>query len=404
MANMLDYIREYGSLSLNELPFTPVDNLILAQLAYCGWGQNFCEGASETRLLPSKLGLLAQPKQLAKLTLPGGLIKYASVKQQEFGVLADENKELFNLAAASRRFKDATAALNYSVLNPGETLQFSAVTFILDDGSAYVAFRGTDSTLVGWKEDFNLALSKPVPAQLTAVKYIENVAYTVRRPLRVGGHSKGGNLAVYAAAMCQSDTQKRITEVYSNDGPGQYSATLKTPGYKQIKSRIRQFVPSSSIVGMLLESDCHARVVESSAAFLKQHNPYTWLVDGADFVYAQSTSLTSRLASDSLRLWLEDMPQQKKQALIDIVFYILEAGGAQTLKQLKQEPLRLLPVLGSVLLLDRSEKRLLEELAVKLAKAALEGCGDNAQELKSELKERETSIKEKLNAVLGFLK
>ena len=155
---------------------------------------------------------------------------------------------------------------------------------LLPDGSAYVAFRGTDDTIVGWKEDFNMAFTPEIPAQRYAADYLQQAAAALAfRPLLVGGHSKGGNLAVYAAVFCGEAIQKQIRAVYNNDGPGFYASLLELPEHRRIAGKITTLLPESSVVGMLLEHEEAYQVVRSTQIRLMQHDGFSWQVLGRRF-------------------------------------------------------------------------------------------------------------------------
>ena len=208
--NMLDFIKANGFKQFDALPFTPVDNLIWSQMSYIDY---------EKAINAMPCGVSA---------LHGKL---------DFGVKSKENELLFQLVASSARFADTVVTDYVSEFSKEDTRQFAAVSFLLGDGTAYVSFRGTDSTIVGWKEDFMLSFTTPVPAQVLAAEYLSRVGRALGCPPRVGGHSKGGNLAIYAAAFCSRPVQDDIVAVYSNDGPGFEKRVLESEEYRRIKPK-----------------------------------------------------------------------------------------------------------------------------------------------------------------------
>lgn len=216
-------------------------------------------------------------------------------------------------------------------------MQFAAVTFDLPDGTHYVAFRGTDSTIVGWREDFNMAFESPVPAQSAAVKYLTEAAALTSGPLILGGHSKGGNLAVYAAAHADPMLQSRIRTVYSFDGPGLDDATMASEGYANIARRIRSFVPQQSVVGLLLTYHPEYTVVKSDGIGLLQHDSFTWQVLGTDFIAVTELDVGSQLVDHTVHEWLSKVTPDKRKIFIDTIFDILEATGANTVKELLKD-------------------------------------------------------------------
>lgn len=363
MGNMLSYLKEYGDRTFSELPFTPVDNLILSQLAYCGF---------EQAELPCPLH-----------RLPGKVT---------FGVLSDENGELFRLAAESKRFRETIPLLYVSELDEGLIKQFSAVTFLLTDGSAYAAFRGTDSTLIGWREDFMLSFECPVPAQRRAARYLTEVSSVLSCRLRAGGHSKGGNLAMYASAFSSEETRRNLIAVYSNDGPGFGREVLESEGFRRILPLCRRYVPETSVIGMLLDNDAACTVVASDAAGLNQHNPYSWKTEGTDFVRKDGPDTAGTFISGSLRGWLSRMDGEKRRFLTDTLFDILEESGAKTLRELRTEPsaiVKALAAAGKLCAEDRQEMLSLVKALVlsaaesgeKTVRGKLDGVGEDAESL-----------------------
>lgn len=363
MANMLSYLETYGERTFSELPFTPVDNLILSQLSYCGF---------EAAPLPCPMRSL------------NGKVTY--------GVLAEDNEKLFRLAAESRRFAETIPLLYVNEVDDGLIKQFSAVTFLLTDGSAYAAFRGTDSTLVGWREDFMLSFDCPVPAQRRAVKYLDEVSRVLHCPIRVGGHSKGGNLAMFAAAFCGEKTRGALTEVYCNDSPGFDKEILESEGFRRILPICRRYVPETSIIGMLLENDAAYTVIESDAVGFAQHNPYTWKTRGDGFVTKEELSAAGGFVNECVRGWLDRMDTRERRCLTDTLFDVLEAGGTRTLSQLRTEPAAKIKMLAALAKLNASERQKMLELikalisstaesGEKLVKEKLEDAGETAENL-----------------------
>lgn len=352
MPNALDYVREYGLVPFAEMPFGAVDNLVFAQLSYSHY-----EDAAPTSPLP--------------LRLAGRRIR---------GGAQPLDRALLDETAASVRFSGCMAFRFESRFDEERLMQFAAVTFLLPDGTAYVSFRGTDSTLVGWEEDFNLAFESPVPAQSEAVRYLNEIADILACPIRVGGHSKGGNLAVYAAAFCRADVQRRIIAVYNNDGPGHDLKTVRSAQYGRIEAKIQTYIPKSSIIGMLLEHSESYRVVDSDARGLFQHNPYTWQTRGPDFEYLPKMTAVSSTLNESIREWLTGMDTEKRRFLTRTVFDVLGAGNAQTLSELRGDTRALGPVLAAAIALPPEDRKKIVELMTQFLKTAAQQYGNLARD------------------------
>ena len=220
----------------------------------------------------------------------------------------------------------------------GTQKQFAAVTVHLDPEHIYVAFRGTDDTLVGWKENFNMSFLNAIPAQLDAVAYLERVAKAVPQAnIYVGGHSKGGNLAIYAAVYCNRAVKSRILHVYSNDGPGFRPQVIQSEEYKEMQERISKIVPQSSVVGRLLEHDERYIVISSRASGLWQHDGFSWEVGPYAFVPAPALTKESQVIDRSLRKWIGEMSAEQRQELTDALYSILTTTNAKTLTELTQD-------------------------------------------------------------------
>lgn len=320
MANILDYLDWRGDLSLTQSPFNPVDNLILSQMSYLMFNAlvpGFTEEVISVSIGEASKHLLAQDP----------------VKNP---TLTPQNRALLQKMAYNARFRHANLFFYCNDRDTAEEKQFSAITISLEDQSVYVAFRGTDSTITGWKEDFNLAFTCPVPAQTEAVRYLKQVASLLPCHLRVGGHSKGGNLAVYAASSCPIIIQERIIQVYNNDGPGLDASFLESPGYQRVQPRIHTFLPQSSIIGMLLEHREAYTIIHSSRAGLMQHDPYSWQVLGADFERAKEFTPGSQFIDQTLNQWVSSMDIETRRVFIDTLYRVLEATGAERLDDLTE--------------------------------------------------------------------
>lgn len=326
MANLLDYLDWRGDLTLAQSPFNEVDNLILSELSYVDFN-GIVPGPDRGEAVP-----LHRAAQAFFARFPDGA-------KIDMGVLLpDEIPALLERLAGSPRFRDMRLRCFEDRLDAGKVQQFAALTVETGDGKLFLAYRGTDDTLAGWREDFHLACMPQVPAQKMAVDYLRTVARQYpRRRLRLGGHSKGGNLAVYAAASCPAALQRRIEAVWSNDGPGFHEDLLDTPGYRRMADRVTTIIPKSSVVGMLLEHDEDYVVVDSSQQGLLQHDGFSWQVLGPAFVRLHSVTRQSRRNDLVMKEWVRSMSLEQRERFVDGLFDVLEASGAATLTDLKVE-------------------------------------------------------------------
>lgn len=315
MGTIIDYLKAYGDYTLEEKPFGEVDSLVLCQLAYLKF-DNLAPSVGEKKPAVS----LHELKEHEKYD---GL--YADERYRE------DNTALFLGILRSRRFQDTTVMNYVNQIDLKTETQFSAVTFRLPNGVCYVAYRGTDETIVGWKEDLNLAFSEPVEGQRMSVDYLNRVAQDIEGFFYVGGHSKGGNLATYACMNCNAEVRQRIMAIYDHDGPG-FRPEVKARGaYDEIADRIRKTIPHSSLVGMILYTDGAYRVVESKTIGLAQHNPYTWLIRDDHFQIVNELYAGRKFMDEALNQWILSLTQEQMHTFVDTFYQIVLASETDNL-------------------------------------------------------------------------
>lgn len=313
MANMFDYLSWRGDLTASADGWNEIDALIMATCCYSDFPEASAPGARRT--LREIAAALPPADQEARTA---------------------EKRSLIEAMAASKRFGSLMIHDFVNVVDTNRSIQFSAVTADAPDGSAFVAFRGTDSTLVGWKEDFMMAFETPVPAQTAALQYLERIASRQAGPLRLAGHSKGGNLAVYAAMNAGASTQARIEAVYSFDGPGLDEASIRSEGYQRIRGRIRSFVPQASIVGMLLAYHPDYTVVKSDGLGIAQHYTKSWQVLGPRFVEMEQLNRGSEVIDQTLHEWLRACSPEQRRVFVNTLFDILQSTNAVALSDMRR--------------------------------------------------------------------
>ena len=328
MANILDYLNWRGDLTLAQSPFNEVDNLILAELSFVNF-TGIVPGPGEGEGVP-----LHAAAEAFFRSHEGG--------DMGMGVLVpDEIPTLLRKMAECPRFREMKVNCFCDHLDVRKAEQFAAVTVELGDGSIYLSFRGTDDTIAGWKEDFLLGCQPEVPAQKKAVAYVKAMAGQYpQRKLMLGGHSKGGNLAVYGGIFVPLAIQRRISAVWSNDGPGFYGAVLETPQHARLEGRIHSIIPKSSVVGMLLEHEESYTVVDSNQTGLLQHDGFSWQVLGTSFVTLRQVSRQGRRNDLALKEWVRRLPLDQREKFVDGLFEVLTASGATTLTDLKEDGFR----------------------------------------------------------------
>lgn len=285
---------------------------------------------------------------------PAGPVRFADLLRAELfptmfsGMHAAQMKQQLFLMAASPRYRDLLIYDHVAAFDEVLDMQFAATTFVCPGQFVYVGFRGTDTTLTGWREDFNMAYMVPVPAQDVAARYLAAVAADARvpGPIILGGHSKGGNLAEYAALTAAPAVQDRIAHVYNHDGPGFMPDTFSTADYVPLAGRMTKQVPEDSMVGILMTSQMPVQVVRASGRGFEQHSVYRWEVaaapagkrlgtdaEGAFVTLSVLPERTLRRAQ-ALGQWLASMDGEERKRTVDALFNALKAAGITDAAQL----------------------------------------------------------------------
>ncbi len=312
MENIIDYVKDWGKYSLYEKPFNEVDSLVLCQLVYLNYGK-FVPGM-EKEHGPVSIGAIYAHPERDKI-----LDDYW---------YRENNKELFAAVAGSVRFGSMRMNYYVNIIDQEQETQFSAMTYFLEDKNIYMAYRGTDATIIGWKEDLNLAFSKPLKGQYLAVEYMEKAAEHISGSFYVGGHSKGGNLAVYAAMNCGEETRGRILKVFNNDGPGFRPEIREQGNFQAIGDRVVKFIPRSSLVGMILEDHSDYEIIESKGIGLFQHNTYSWKIEEGALMRAQNMTGSKIRRDAALNEWILSLSEEETHLFVDTLYEVVSASEA----------------------------------------------------------------------------
>lgn len=321
MANIFEYLDWRGDISFEADPFNAVDNLVLSWMAYVHMDD----------IMPCGICNVS-------VSVKDAIEKFFQIydleeKLQEYS-LTKTSALLFHKLADCPRFSNMRI-VNY-VNNISEELQkqFSAMTIEVDKDTLYIAYRGTDDTIVGWREDFNMSFLPDIPSQMDAAKYLQDTLRNRSEKVILGGHSKGGNLAVYAAMKSPKEIKDRIIIAYNNDGPGFLNNILQSEEYQEILPKVRTIVPESSVIGMLLGHEEEYEIVRSSQRGIMQHDAGSWEVRRNDFVYLDSLSNASKFLNASLKKWVAGLDEEQRKKFVDSLFQMLEASGAKTTGEL----------------------------------------------------------------------
>ncbi len=352
---MMDYIKEYGAFSFFEEPLNEVDSLILCQFAYLKFD-----------------GMVPDVKEnKASVTLQALREHegYDNLFKNTF--FEKNNRKLFEEMLASRRFRHIKMNCYTNIIETQWETQFSAITYLLEDGTVYVVYRGTDESLVGWKEDLNMAFLDPIPSQAYSVKYLNMVVGRLRQPFYIGGHSKGGNLAVYAAMNCTKDVQDRIIKVYNMDGPSFRPEVLEKYDYAAIADKTVKILPQSSLVGMIFEQGEDYRVVKSKALGPLQHDLFSWQVKYGRFVDVEQLFEGQKLMNDTLNEWILSLNEEQIRAFTSTLYQVLCATEKNNVIDFSMDWQNSInSVLMATKEVDEKTKEMIKEIAKELFRMA----------------------------------
>ena len=365
MGNIMDYISWRGDLTFAQSPFNEVDNLILACFSYVNL---------------DRIPAVTRQKGIELKKLVKEFKKLHTIKELE------ADKSFIRLApfmmfemADSVRFGNCVIRNYVNEIVTEAEQQFSAVEIVLDDGTSYISFRGTDDTIIGWKEDFNLSTGV-VPAQERAVEYMQRISDKASGMLRVGGHSKGGNLAIYGSVMCKS-VHDKILEIYSNDGPGFSKEFQESPETAEMMPKIIRIIPEYSIIGTLLEHEKQPIIVASTSRGLLQHDGFSWEVQGPGLVRRDSLNKTALRFIEILHKWIDGMDMEQKRLLIEDLFATLQASGYENLSEVQSGGIKSLAAMVKRLDKFAPESRgMMQELLTAICGGWLEQLQENTKD------------------------
>ena len=352
MANILDYLDWRGDIPFSASPFNEVDGLILAEFGYIPLEGIIPQGFS------LRISLRAAWEQF----------RNGQTDEKRKIITYEHDHALFEKLAESVRFGNMLLT-GYITQLDAET-QFSALTCLLDDGTTYVSFRGTDNTLVGWKEDMNLSYMQETGSQNTAKAYFSAHFRNHPRPIRVGGHSKGGNLAVYAAAFCEPEVRSHIISIQTYDAPGFRDEIIVTPEYRAVLPKIESYIPESSVVGLLLNTPAVHTIVKSTASGIMQHFAFSWEVQRDHFVETEEISKSGSLLHKAVTNWISQFEDEERRQLIDSVFGVLEASEADTFREIQKSKWKSYPAMfKAIRKLSPDQQKLLKQALIGIAKS-----------------------------------
>lgn len=314
---LLDYLKWRNDVSFDVSSFNDVDNVILSCLAYTDFGELFSE-YNKIYCIEETFKLFCEKHSLQEV--------------RESKQFLERVPLLFEDMVVGDRFKGTKIGYYKDVLEKETIKQFAAVVFFLPDGTNYIAFRGTDSTITGWKEDFLMSCSSDTEGAKEAVAYLNDVAKNIEGDLILGGHSKGGNFAMYASIFCDEEVKERITKVYNNDGPGFRGEIINTDEYKKAVPKICNIIPQTSIIGQLLSNYGKYTIIKSNATGIFQHDALTWEPTKDRFISSELDDF-SKFVKVALGTWLKELDDETRQSVVSTVFSMIEETEAETFKE-----------------------------------------------------------------------
>lgn len=306
--SIIDYVLFNANKDFDEIPFNRIDALIFAQLSYL----NYTGIVEDTRSESPGVYLheIAEHEKFPEIfTLPRS---------------AENNTKLFNAVAYSKRYGKVRAKFYEDIAEKDSDTQFCGVVFVLPKNLNVISFRGTDSTILGWKENCNMLYKYPVSSQEISVAYIDKVIPRLRGKVIVTGHSKGGNLAIYSSVYCNKKNKKKIERIISFDSPGFTEEFVNDEAYINTLPKISKFVPEESMIGMLLTDKSKVHIVKSDGIGFYQHDPFMWQIDGTTFVPGTKIVMRAKIIDTTFNEWVFGFAPEQREQFLEGMFLLVE--------------------------------------------------------------------------------
>lgn len=366
MGIIFDYLDQVAYDSIYDTPFNELDMLMLTEITYLPFDQIVSDQMS--------------PDCTCRL------FEATEKVPQDLSMLVTKNRlKLLEKVASSTRFKNIKLMGYVNDIDPDVQKQFAAMIFKIKPDSYVLTFRGTDDSIIGWKEDFHMTYMDQVPAQKTAVNYLRKAMDALPGQFILTGHSKGGNLASYAASQIEPEYQERIQSIYSYDAPGLNHSVITSQGYQTISDKIKRYIPQGSIVGMMLETPKQAQIVKSTAiGGLAQHDTFTWQISGQTFVLLDNLNPDSLQVDKTLKNWVDSVSDEELKDFFDLFFGLILDAGISSINDLtKLENFnKILAVFENANALTDQEREMLSRLAKLLVDMRYQSWKDDMNLLK----------------------
>lgn len=379
MSHIVSYVKRQQENTFGEVPFNEVDALVLSQFIYLK--------------LDGLIPTTSEKKEAVYLYDIANHLDYEKVFMDER--YRKDNIELFEAMVESKRYRRMRMNYFSDITSLLAETQFSAMTVFLEEGPTVVIYRGTDETMVGWKEDFNMIFKEPVTGQSLSALYLQQVSEQFNDDFIVTGHSKGGNFAVYASMNVEDKVQNRISKVYSFDSPGFRPEILESVDFNKIQDRIIKYLPHSSIFGMLLQSKENYQVVECFSIGMLQHNPYNWQIEGNEFKKLDKLDRSSIFFYETYNEWLYSLNDEELQAYSEIWYKVMQEANITTMLAFTKEPGKtLLQLIDAIKETDDKTKEMAKALAHGLIEVAKENIRYYAKKYIKVREKKDDSVEE----------
>lgn len=353
MANLFNYLEQHQDLSFYDQAPNDIDFLILTELCYLPYNDLLTDQSD-----------LATSMRLSDLAV-AYFQKYG--KTPLSSIVNKDRLQLLERVSTSKRFKNIKAFAFVDDYNLDQQKQFSAMTYRLMTGHFLVSFRGTDDSLIGWKEDFHMTYMTEIPSQIAAQAYLTKLLTELEGDFHLAGHSKGGNLALFAASHLTPELQDKVGTITTYDAPGLHRSLISSPGYRQIKPCIRAYIPQDSVVGLMLEVPKQVQVVKSNSLGLLQHLTFSWQIEDSHFVLIDQVTRRSQQTDRALTAWNEELSDQELRDFFDSFFGIFLDAGIERLTDLDHDrPKKIQAIVQSAQQLPTKNKDLIQRLIKQL--------------------------------------
>jgi len=359
MPNIIDYLNWRGDLNFNQDPINEVDSIIFARFSYLPFKDINLEKIDNIENIANKMKDLSLDKFIWK-----------------------DDKEFVIKLGKTNRYKDLIVSNYEEILDIEAEKQFAAITIWLPKKYKYISFRGTDTTLVGWKEDFNMSFMQDIPSQKEAVKYLNKIGKRYREKLIIGGHSKGGNLAIYSAMFCDDRIKKKIIKITNADGPGFDKSIILSENYKKIVDRIDTYIPQSSVIGRLLEHEDEYQVIQSAQKGIMQHDIFSWQVNGINLVRVHNLTKDSQILNRAVRNWLQSTTPERRKNFINIIYEVISASEVEDVNDFGVDTIKkITKVVKSYKNIEKEDKKEIEEMIKLLFESTIKSIKENKEKV-----------------------